>query len=60
MAHEHHGKQDNRRPISTLSCPDQAIIKANSSPAVTVCQAGEARSRQMIDPAVTSAAASMP
>ena len=41
------------RPISTLSCPDQATIKANSSPAVTVCQAGpEARSRQMTHPAV--------
>jgi hypothetical protein len=48
-------------PISTSSWPDQAIIKANSSPAVTVCQAGpEARSRQMMSPAVITAATSMP
>jgi hypothetical protein len=49
------------RPISMLSWPDQAIIKANSSPAATVCQAGPAaRSRQMIHPVVITDATSMP
>jgi hypothetical protein len=50
--HEHQGEQDDRYADQQVVMPDTAAIKVNSSPAVTVCQAGaEARSRQMISPA---------